>query len=298
MKFGTIELSNRSKNEISSVVEGKRTPHALLLTGGNVSIRKATAKLIASALLCSADAEKPCNKCSNCKKIKAEVHPDIWEISGNDKLRSIKKEAVTELQRQAYLLPNEADKRVIIILEANGMTQEAQNAILKILEEPPRFSCFVLACNMKEALLPTILSRTVALNLGEAGGTKNDKKADKKAYEIALGILENLTAVNEFDLMVKTAPIEKDRQLLKKSCESMMIMLWDVLKIQSEKDFLAVSPSDAFDVLRTLAKKLRAAQVFDVIEVLKIITQDADRNANENLLVTRLVIELRRAIGY
>jgi len=113
-------------------------------------------------------ADPPCGVCRHCDKAERGIHPDISVISPDG--REIVVSQVRDILRDAYVVPNEAAKKVYIIDQAETMNASAQNAFLKLLEEPPRHAVFVLRTDNPKALLPTVRSRCVELR-GPLGAT-------------------------------------------------------------------------------------------------------------------------------
>lgn len=130
--------------------------HAILLVGAKGVGRRTLAGTLAQSLYCTGEGEKPCGQCPACKRYKAGSHPDAHRIEakkriGVDEIR----ELIMALQSAAY----EGGFRTVIIEEADSMTTQAQNSLLKTLEEPPPQTVFFLTATSTAALLPTIVSR-------------------------------------------------------------------------------------------------------------------------------------------
>ena len=120
------------------------------------------ARIIAKALVCE-NSDKPCGKCNSCLKAERNIHPDITFLGCDSS--SIKVDSIRDLKRDALLRPNDADRKVYIINNAGSMTHDAQDALLKILEEPPAYGVFILLSDNPEKLLPTVRSRCTELKL-------------------------------------------------------------------------------------------------------------------------------------
>lgn len=292
MDFGKIEINESAKEKLSAAITGGQFSHAVLLTGATEDIRKKTALRIAAALLCDAEQEqkRPCGKCPVCLKTKANAHPDIIEIEGSDKAKSIKIDTVRELRRQAFVVPNEADYKIFLILEASGMGEEAQNALLKLIEEPPRFTRFILACASKEQLLPTIQSRVTAYFLGDTGQGKTTAKAAEKLYVIATEIVAAMAGGSEYDLIISTAPLEKDRALFKKCVAALMGILSDTLR----QEYGAQPLSENAVAISQAARAFAPEELLRRYNALQALAEDAEKNANENLLLARLAAALAK----
>ena len=170
--FENILNQDRPIRLLTSLLHSKTIPHALLFTGiDGIGKRRCS---IAFAMLCNcADLQSgsvnsgnnrinPCGNCSSCKKIKSGNHPDVITIKPSGTY--IKIDQIRELCSLLSLKPYEANLRVIIISDAQTMTVEAGNALLKELEEPPSGTIFILTATQKSDMLPTILSRTQSIS--------------------------------------------------------------------------------------------------------------------------------------
>ena len=140
--------------------------HAYIITAPPEEGFLAAMKL-AKALVCSAPAGgSPCGVCENCRKAEKGIHPDILTVTrpADDKgkpKREITVDQIREIVADAVILPNEADRKVYLIRDAGTMNTAAQNALLKILEEPPYFVAFILVADNAGTLLETVRSRCV-----------------------------------------------------------------------------------------------------------------------------------------
>ena len=139
-------------------ISQNRLSHAYLLTGPAGVGAMALAKEFSKALLCDAVEERPCGECRNCRRIANGVHSDVLTI-GPTAAGSIGIEATRELQAAASLQPYESTGRVIIIGEADSLTREASNALLKLLEEPHPGVTLILVTSNEEGVPETVRSR-------------------------------------------------------------------------------------------------------------------------------------------
>lgn len=184
MNFDRIIGQQRARDILIRAIEHKRVPHAYLFNGPEGVGKQALAIEFAKALYCSSEVQKPCNQCSNCKRVNNFEHPDFQFIFPAPKTASVDEERqvldsvaknpysrsklwasptigidrIRELRRISNLKPLEG-LRVVIITNAHNMTAEASNSLLKILEEPPEFMHIVLITSRINTLLPTIISR-------------------------------------------------------------------------------------------------------------------------------------------
>jgi DNA polymerase-3 subunit delta' len=147
-------------------ISGERLPHAILLEGPPGCGKSTFARQLAMAALCEAPAaQKPCGICRHCVKMEKDIHPDFALYEGEGRTRSFHIETVRALRSRAFIYPNEAKRKVFLLRNIQDMSVQAQNALLKILEEPPDTMVFLCTCENKSALLETILSRVTTLAL-------------------------------------------------------------------------------------------------------------------------------------
>ncbi len=146
------------------------------------------ARQLAAGILCTGDGERPCGKCAACGKIARNTHPDVIFINrltdskGNLK-RDITVDQIREISADAYILPNEADRKIYIINEAEKMNLSAQNASLKLLEEPPNGAVLLLCTDNPSALLPTVRSRCTEVNVnGERDAGRDEAEEMAESY--------------------------------------------------------------------------------------------------------------------
>ena len=153
---------------VARAVALERPPHALLLVGSG-GIGKTTLALdLAAGLLCRDPdpSARPCRACPGCRKVEHGNHPDLHRLTPDGAGEQIRLVQVQRLSADLSLLPMEGRWRVAIIEAAHRLNPDAQNALLKTLEEPVGFACIILAADDPAALLPTVVSRAARLRLG------------------------------------------------------------------------------------------------------------------------------------
>ena len=166
-----------------------RLSHAYLISAPDMQAALSHARELAAAAVCSGVGEKPCHRCRACRKVAENIHPDVITLARleDDKSRpkrEIGVDQIRQLSADACVMPNEAPRKVYIIREAETMNLPAQNAALKLLEEPPLGALFLLCTTNASKLLPTVRSRCVELNLTGAQAAPDQALADLAAAYI------------------------------------------------------------------------------------------------------------------
>lgn len=159
-------------------------PNAVIIEGTSGTGRHKIADLFAESVLCESQI-KPCGNCRQCLKVEKHIHPDILYFEGEGGAKSFHIDKVRKIREEAWVSPNDADSKIFILERAEELTVQAQNALLKVIEEPPDNVYFVFICQNKNGLLSTILSRSVVLS------TQPPSKSE--ALEILCGALPGKT---------------------------------------------------------------------------------------------------------
>lgn len=172
MPFREIVGHRRLVTLLSRAIAQGTLPPSLLFAGQRGVGKRRTAVAVAEAINCEMPVEGPalprdaCGACASCRRIGRGVHPDVLTLEPGE-LGSIKIEKVRDVVVRAGYRPFEGRRRVVMIDDADAMTPDAQDALLKTLEEPPPSSVLILISAMPDALLPTVLSRCQRLRFGE-----------------------------------------------------------------------------------------------------------------------------------
>lgn len=161
MAFESLLGNGRIKQNLSVAAAKNRFSHFYLISGPAGSGKHTLAKLLACAMMCQED-HRPCGKCSDCRKIMAGTHPDFITVEDPEH-KTLPVRMVREARESMFVLPNEGNRKIYVFAQQMGV--EGQNALLKILEEPPSYGVFLLLADNPETLLPTVRSRCTELAL-------------------------------------------------------------------------------------------------------------------------------------
>lgn len=161
MGFESLLGNDRLKENLKATVGRGRLSHFYLICGPEGSGKHTLAQLLAAAAVCK-EQDKPCLRCNACRKVMSGNHPDVITVEDPDH-KEVPVSVVRQYREDMFIRPNEADKKVYIFPQA--LRLEGQNALLKVLEEPPAYGVCLLLSDNPEALLPTIRSRCTELKL-------------------------------------------------------------------------------------------------------------------------------------
>ena len=278
--------------------------HALLIEGNRGSGRYTTAKLTACAML----------NCGKDELIVKGIHPDVITIKAGkiDKIR--------EMKSDAAVLPNEAERKVYIIRDAQNMTVEAQNAFLKLLEEPPKHVAFILTADNRAKLLETILSRVAVFGidnfsvrecadilrkkLGKSEGIEEaaelfegniglaeEALKDGKLIEDAkhgLELIDSVYAPYGWDTLRIVSMYEKDKERFK--------AFLDMLRMQCVK-IAADKALGRENEARRVRKEIKAEDLLKIAEIAESTKKDIEMNGNFPLVITMFCSKIRKVKG-
>ena len=161
MAFDMLLGNERMKENLSASLKKGHISHFYLISGPAGSGKKTLAGLISAAALCQKE-EKPCLSCAVCRKVMENSHPDVITVEDPEH-KAVAVKIVRQIREDVFIRPNEADRKIYIFPQELGT--EGQNALLKILEEPPKYGVFLLLTDNPEKILPTVRSRCTELKL-------------------------------------------------------------------------------------------------------------------------------------
>lgn len=150
---------------LQNAIKTGKVAHAYIINGERSCGKEFVARVFAAALQCEEEGERPCGKCRSCKQAQSQNQPDIITVL-HEKPNTIGVEDIrTKINHDIGIKPYSSPRKIYIMNEGEKMTVQAQNALLKTLEEPPAYAVIMILTTNLETLLPTILSRCVVLNM-------------------------------------------------------------------------------------------------------------------------------------
>lgn len=163
MPFDPLLGNDTLKQRLTASLSRDCSSHSYLISGPVGSGKHTLANLLSAALQCTG-VEKPCCRCNQCRKVLEGIHPDVITVDDPEK-KTISVKLVRQVCSDLYIRPNEGKKKIYLFPRAQDMRTEAQNALLKCIEEPPPYGVFLFLAEHSEQLLTTIRSRCVELRM-------------------------------------------------------------------------------------------------------------------------------------
>lgn len=280
-----INFSENILSVLDSFFADGRCPHAILIDGGGELQRESLARLVAKMIVCNNSERTPCGACESCRKADENIHPDIITVTKPDDRKTFVKADVKKVVADAYLTPNDSAKKVYILSELQNMTEESQNLLLKILEEPPSYTAFVLTAYSANTVIGTVLSRTSRIRLGKSG----DIEYSDKAKDIVAKFSKAVNSSYEYDRIKALAPAEGNKALLVEIMELFIAVLRDAMAVKSGGEALV---SDMKEYSALLSDKNNMKSLLDMYDAVCGVYRTVENNPNYTLLSAVLCARL------
>ena len=256
MIFNNIIGNQQNKELLKQIIDNNNIAHSYMFIGQDSIGKLLFAKSFAKAILCPNNI-KPCNNCKSCIEFDTSNNPDFKLITPDG--NNIKIEQIRELTKVVYEKPIVSERKVYIINDSNLMTKEAQNSLLKTLEEPPEYVTIILVSSNENLFLPTIKSRCtkilfnklnneelklilkekynytdipqIVLKIADGSVERAIELRDKeKEYESIQKVFSNLENINIIDLINNKEELFKDKEEVNKILEYINLIFFDKIK--------------------------------------------------------------------
>jgi DNA polymerase-3 subunit delta' len=325
MSFKDIIGHERQIQYLQNAMRNGRLAHAYLFVGKEGIGKRLVALNLAKALNCPRNGEDPCDECPSCLKIDHLHHPDVLLVEPQGQWILI--DQIRDLQRELSHKPFEGKRRVCILRGSDRMRQEAANALLKILEEPPLHTVLILLASHSDLMLPTIISRCQQISFHPLPVKRvievirsrlelNDEEAHILA-SLANGSLGKALRIDlDLALRVRREIIGKIMDLPSYGAERIlglaeelasgnddlplllsMIHAWyrDLLAFRVRGSLAPLINMDLLNEIRESAPKLNTPSLINRMEVIQGALWNLDRNANRQITLEAMLLDLAEA---
>lgn len=259
--------------------------HALLLTGSNALD---AARYAAAAMECQGAGEKPCGACPACRKVMADIHPDVVTVRDPEH-KNIAVEVVRSVRADAYIRPNEGERKVYIFPDCALLTEADQNILLKVVEEGPPYAAFLFCADSAGQVLQTLRSRCVEWMTGSAqaasaAGLEGQQAA---AEQLLRALLERRRGA------VTAAAVELERRKLsREDLSALLERLRDLLARGLALQYGGEVSGEDREMALLAAKTLTKPQIMGTIELLQKYRGDCTYNVGAGHVLGALAVEL------
>lgn len=291
--FDEIIGNEPIKNELKRAVDENKVSHSYMFVGIEGIGKQMIAKEFAQIVLCTNEEEKGCHQCKSCVEFMSHNHPDFLYLEPDGS--SIKIEQIRYLQRKIQEKPIISNKKVYIINDADKMTAEAQNCLLKTLEEPPEYSTIILVGSNENAFLNTIKSRCMKISF-QPIETKYIKQYMEETYGMT-NISQNM--LDAFQGSIGKAIILKDKKEQYESIEGMIEKLdktdmTELIKLgeplyQSKDEIMNILDYINIILLKLSKENAQYANCIDIIENTK---KRLNQNANYDMCIDNMIFNM------
>ena len=318
--FRDIIGHNQIIEHLKNAIRMEKISHAYILNGENNSGKMMLAEAFAMALQCEAGGDEPCMECRSCRQAKEHNQPDIIYVN-HEKPNIISVDDIRhQLNNDIVIKPYSSKYKIYIVDEAEKMNVQAQNALLKTIEEPPAYGIILLLTTNADSFLPTILSRCITLNLKSVQEDliKNhlmrqfqvpDYQADVcaafaqgnvgKAIQLAasdefnelksdaITLVKKLEDLDLYDLNQQIKMVSEYKNKIQEFLDLLTLWFRDVLYVKATNDVSnLIFKDEVYDIKKQAAKRT----YYGIEQILKALEQTRVRlNANVNF---ELVIEM------
>ena len=294
MSFNNIIGNKEVKELLSKSIEQNNILHSYLFLGIEGIGKSLFAKQFAKMILCQNDV-KPCNSCKSCIEFENNNNPDFVIISNDEKV--IKIDQIRDMNRRISEKPITSNKKVYIINNSDTMTKEAQNSLLKTLEEPPEYAVIILIASNENKLLNTIRSRTIKINF------------NKLKYEELLEYVEknNIEALKNNMLQFSDGSIAKVLKI--KENEENYLQIENLINNLDKKNLIYIlnnsevlykAKEEIYDILEYINVLLRNTKDIEKINCIKYVEEAKRRlssSSNYDMTIDNLLIKMWEEIN-
>ena len=325
-RFRDIVGQEQIKEHLQNALMGKKVSHAYIINGEKSSGKEFIANVFAMSLQCEKEGAEPCQECRSCKQALSANQPDIIKVL-HEKPGTISVDDIrAQINNDVAIKPYSSPYKVYIVNEAEKMTPQAQNALLKTLEEPPEYAVILLLTANVNSLLPTILSRCVVLNMkpvsdelvkkylmeqlkvpdykaevcvafargnvGKAKSLASSEDFDNVKNE-ALSLLKYIRDMELYEIVAAIKKISDYKLDVNDYLDIMAIWYRDILLFKATKDANHLVFREEIQAIRKAAGRSSYEGIESVIKALDKAKSRLNANVNFELTMELLLLEIK-----
>lgn len=324
--FADIVGQEQLKEHLQNAISMNKVSHAYIINGERSSGKEFIAKIFAMTLQCEKGGTEPCGECHSCKQAMSNNQPDIIFIS-HEKPGSIGVEDIRgQINNDIGIKPYSSPRKVYIMNEGEKMTVQAQNALLKTLEEPPEYAVIIILTTNVDSLLPTILSRCVVLNMkpvedalvkkylmtelqvpdykanicvafarGNVGKAKllaNSEEFEKVKDE-AVTLVKHINEMETHEVVKAIKKISEYKLDVNDYLDILSIWYRDVLLYKATRDMNGLIFRDEFQQISKMADRSTYEGIETIVNALQQAKRRLDANVNFDLTMELLLLTIK-----
>ena len=259
--------------------------HALILSGAGD--RNAAAHYAAAALECTGT-DKPCLACAHCRKVLADIHPDVLTVR-DDEHAELSVDVIRGVRTDAFIRPNEGACKVYIFPDCTRLNEKDQNVLLKTVEEGPPYAAFLFCAENASVLLPTIRSRCVEVKLSPV--SQEEDEPNERALELARRIAKG-TRASRAAFLAKLETQKVTRDDLASLFECTRLLLADALL----STYGSPIPASEQEIVELLASRLTKAKILGTIDLLQTYRDHCSYNVGVGPTLGGFAVELEETL--
>ena len=298
--FNNIIGNNENKRNLKNIIESNNISHSYIFSGISGIGKFLFAKEFAKAILCSNQTIKPCNTCRACESFENGNNPDIIIIDEQEE--SIKTEQIKELTNNVLEKPIQGNKKIYIINNSENMTKEAQNSLLKTLEEPPEYIVIILVTSNENLLLNTIKSRCLKIPFQKLS---ND---EIREYFSRMSETVNNNMIKAFGGSIEKAIHFKDKNEIYEKIEEVFSNIENMneLQILSIKETIFKDKEDIYSILdyintifydKIIEQVTNADYYSKCIEIIEKTKLRLKKNSNYDMTIDNCLLAIERSLN-
>jgi len=283
MNSGTFKNELLYRNLVNNTLQ-----HSIILNGDDYEVFN-TALNIACFLMCK---NNFCLNCNTCTNIKANNNPDIIVIKKNNDKTEITVDVIKNIKRTISLLPIQSNIKIYIIECAETMNVNAQNALLKSLEEPSDTVKFILCTKDYSKLLPTVLSRCTFYNINGIKGYYDNILNNEIKTNLAVDFLRNILTDNLNSLLVCITDLFKDKSTQQENLTLLKYILKLVIDYKTKKLYYNTILNDSLKIIEFFDINV----IFNIYDILLDFEKYVNSNLNSNVSSIYFFIRIKKLL--